>query len=105
VKLLLDECVDRRLAREIVGHDVQTVPRMGWAGKRNGELLSLASGRFDALITVDRHLPEQHDLMQYGLAIVILVAPSNRLADLQPLVPRLLAALESVPPGMAVEIA
>jgi hypothetical protein len=60
--VLLDECVDRRLARHIAGHQVQTVPRMGWAGKRNGELLTLAASQFDAFITVDRSLPKQHNI-------------------------------------------
>jgi len=35
VRLLLDECVDRRLARDIRGHDVSTVSELGWAGIRN----------------------------------------------------------------------
>jgi Domain of unknown function (DUF5615) len=71
VKVLLDECVDRRLAQEIIGHEVQTVPQMGWAGKRNGELLSLAAAAFDAFITVDRNLPKHHDIASYDLAAII----------------------------------
>jgi hypothetical protein len=43
VRLLLDECVDRRLAREIRGHEVSTVSELGWAGIRNGDLLVQAS--------------------------------------------------------------
>jgi hypothetical protein len=39
---LLDECVDRRLARDIEGREVKTVPQMGWAGIKNGELMRLA---------------------------------------------------------------
>ena len=66
MQVLLDECVDRRLAGEITGHQVQTVPRMGWAGKRNGELLKLAEGQFDVFVTVDRVLPKQHDIPQYS---------------------------------------
>jgi len=42
VRVLLDECVDRRLAIEILGHDVETVPDVGWAGVTNGELLARA---------------------------------------------------------------
>ena len=41
MRVLLDECLPRRLKREIVGHDARTVPEMGWASKRNGELLAL----------------------------------------------------------------
>lgn len=65
MRVLLDECVDRRLDREIVGHDVETVPHMGWAGKQNGELLGLAAANFDVFVTVDRKLPKQHDIQQF----------------------------------------
>jgi hypothetical protein len=61
VKLLLDECVDRRLARDLVGHSVSTVPRRGWAGIKNGELLTSAEQEFDVFITVDRKLSTQQD--------------------------------------------
>jgi hypothetical protein len=77
---------------------------MSWAGKRNGELLSLAAGRFDAFITVDQNMLKQHDLSQYDIAVIVLVARSNRLADLQPLIPQLLAALTTTKSGEAVEI-
>ena len=56
MKLLLDECIDRRLAEEIKDHEVVTVPEAGWAGIKNGELLSLAQAQFDAFITVDQNL-------------------------------------------------
>jgi len=59
VKVLLDECVDRRLAREIPGHEIQTVTGLGWASVTNGELLVRAEGRFDAFVTVDRNLAFQ----------------------------------------------
>jgi Domain of unknown function (DUF5615) len=54
VKVLLDECVDRRFAHDLVGHEVNTVPRRGWAGIKNGDLLALAGKEFDTFITVDR---------------------------------------------------
>jgi len=59
VKILLDECVDRRLARDLVGHSVSTVPKMDWAGIKNGDLLALAEKEFEAFITVDRKLATQ----------------------------------------------
>jgi hypothetical protein len=49
VKVLLDECVDWRLSRHITGHEVKTARQMGWATIKNGELLALASQRFDVL--------------------------------------------------------
>jgi hypothetical protein len=50
VKVLLDECVDRRLGHDLVGHIVTTVPRKGWAGIKNGDLLALAEKEFDVFV-------------------------------------------------------
>ena len=91
--MLLDECVDRRLAADIRGHDVKTVPEAGWAALKNGDLLSRAQHEFDALVTTDRNLPFQQDLSRFSIAIIVLRAPSNRVVDLRRLVPELLAAL------------
>jgi len=101
VKVLLDECIDRRLAKEIIGHDVRTVPQVGWAGLTNGELLSRAVGRFDAFVTLDRNLSFQQNAKRYELAILVLAARSNRLEDVRLLVPRLLRALPTAKPGVA----
>lgn len=65
MKILLDECVDRRLAKDIVGHEVKTVPQMGWATIKNGELLTLAEREFDVFVTVDRNLSFQQNLPRY----------------------------------------
>ena len=62
MNILLDECVDRRLSRDLVGHSVTTVPRKGWSGIKNGDLLALAEKEFDVFITVDRKLAEQQHL-------------------------------------------
>lgn len=101
MKICLDECVDWRLARDIVGHDVKTARQMGWTTIKNSELLSRASEHFDVFVTVDRNLYFQQNLVSFPIAVVILQAKTNRLADLRPLVPDLLAALESALPGAA----
>ena len=85
MKLLLDECIDRRLAKEIEGHEVVTVPQAGWAGIQNGELLRLAQAQFDVFVTVDRNLSFQQHLPQFSIAVIVLQAPTNRLKDLRPL--------------------
>ena len=77
MKILLDECVDRRLARELAGHEVKTVPQMGWAGIKNGELLTLAEKEFDAFVTVDRNLSFQLNLPRYDIAIIVLRCRTN----------------------------
>jgi hypothetical protein len=81
------------LKRELVGHDVKTAPEMGWASKRNGELLALAVSHFDVFVTADRNLSYQQDVSAFDIAVVVLAARSNRLDDLRPQVPRLLEVL------------
>ncbi|MBJ7901080.1 MAG: hypothetical protein GC158_14445 [Cyanobacteria bacterium RI_101] len=93
MKILLDECIDRRLARELVGYDVKTVPQMGWAGVKNGQLLNFAEAEFDIFITVDRNLSFQQNLPQFDIGVIVLYSASNRLADLKPLAPKILTAL------------
>ena len=93
MNILLDECVDRRLAGELVGHSVTTVPRRGWAGIENGDLLRLAEKEFDVFLTVDRKLSAQQDVTKFDIAIVLIRARSNRLEDIRPLVPELLETL------------
>jgi len=82
VRVLLDECVPRRLKHELVGHEVRTAPEMGWASKRNGELLRLAEREFDAFLTVDRKLQHQQNLSTFPIAIIVMLARTNTLLDL-----------------------
>ena len=104
MKLLLDECIDRRLAKDLSGHDVKTVPQMGWAGIKNGALLTLAEKEFDVFLTVDRNLSFQQHLPKFNIAVLVLHASSNRLADLQPLAPKILLTLPTLTKGDAEHI-
>jgi hypothetical protein len=99
VKVFLDECVDWRFARDIVGHDVKTARQMDWMAIKNGTLLTLASEHFDVFVTVDRNLSFQQNLDSFSIAVIVLRAKTNRLADLRLLVPGLLAAIASARPG------
>ena len=105
MRVLLDECVDWRLARHIAGHDVKTARQMGWTTIKNGELLALASQAFDVFVTVDRNLSSQQNLGRLPIAVIVLAARTNRLADLLRGVPDLLAAIESARPGAATLVA
>ena len=105
MRILLDECVPRPLRRELTGQNVRTIQEMGWAGKKNGELLTLMGGAgFEALLTVDQNLRHQQNLAASRVAVVVMVAPTNRLADLVPLIPKVEAALSSIQAGDAVEV-
>jgi hypothetical protein len=101
VKILLDECIDRRLAKDIAGHEVKTVPQMGWATIKNGDLLTLAEKDFEIFVTADRNLSFQQNLPRYNIAVIVLRARSNRLQDLHPLIPKLLEALAKAKRGEA----
>ena len=105
MRLLLDECVPRRLKLHFPNHTVRTVPEMGWSGIKNGQLLALAiSQGFEVFLTVDQNLRTQQNLSRSGIAILVLVATSNRLADLIPLLPSALQELCSIRPGDIVEV-
>jgi len=98
MKLLLDESLPRDLRLHLPGHEVVTVPQRGWAARQNGELLELAAPEFDAFVTADQSLEHQQNVASLPIAVVVLVAPSNRLADLLPLIPNLLRALARLEP-------
>ena len=99
MRVLLDECLPKRLKRELVGHEARTAPEMGWASKRNGELLALAAGAFDVFLTADRNLSYQQDVSAFNIAVIVLVAQSNRIDDLRPLAPRVLELLATAKRG------
>lgn len=99
MRLLLDECVPKRLSRELPGHDVRTVHEAGWAGVRNGALLRAAAATFDVLLTVDQGVEHQQNLTGLRIAVVIMVAASNDIDDLRPLVPFVLDALRTLQAG------
>ncbi len=77
---------------------------MGWAGIKNGQLLALAESEFDVFITVDRNLSFQQNLPQFNIAVIVLQSPSNRLADLKPLAPKILAILPTAVTGQATTV-
>jgi len=101
-RVLLDECVDCGLAEPITGHDVKTVPDVGWAGLKNGELLSRAQVEYDVFVTTDRNLMFQQNLPKFDIAVLLLAGKTNRLRDLIPLVPRITEAIPSAKPGTPV---
>jgi hypothetical protein len=87
------------LRRDLSGHAVESVPLIGWAGLTNGELLARAEIRFDVFITMDSNLAYQRNLADHKIAVIVLEAPSNRLADTLPLMSKVLASLTSIKPG------
>ena len=99
MRLLLDESVPRPVIDLLTGHEVRTVQTEGWAGVENGELLrSAADAGFAALVTVDAGFEYQQNLSQLPLTVLLLRARSNRLEDLEPLIPEALDRLRDAVP-------
>ena len=104
MKVLLDECLPKKLKREVNGDVVKTVPEMGWAGKKNGALLRLAEQEFDVLLTNDRNLEYQQNLKSFILAVIVVAADTNDIEDLRPLMPAANEALKTIRAGEIVRI-
>jgi hypothetical protein len=104
VRLLLDESLPAPLADLLTGHEVRTVAEMGWISVTNGQLLRRAAAEFDAVLTADQNIEFQQNLKTLPIAVVVLVATSNRLESLMPLVVAVLDRLTSLEPRTIVRI-
>ena len=104
MRILLDECVPRRLGQHLRGHNWSTVPKEGLAGVKNGELFAAVQGKWDVLLTTDTNIPWQQVVARFDLAVLIIRAWSNDIEDLLPWVPEALRVLSSAKPGQALEV-
>jgi predicted nuclease of predicted toxin-antitoxin system len=105
MRLLIDECIDERLRRLFPGHDCQTARYARLGGLKNGDLLSAAEAAgFDVLVTTDQSIPFQQNLGSRMMAVLILCGPTNRLRDLQKVIPAAITALGSIRPGDVVRV-
>lgn len=99
MRVLLDECTPRKLRVELTEHEVRTVPEMGWSGTKNGALLRRASADFDVLLTVDSNMEYQQNLADLPLSIIVLIAHSNDVDVLRPLMPQVRELLPTIEMG------
>jgi predicted nuclease of predicted toxin-antitoxin system len=105
VRVLLDEQLPRQLAPLLTGHDVRTVQQQSWAGLKNGQLLDAAEAAgFTVLVTGDRNLQFQQNLVKWQLGVVVLCGASNALEDLVPLVSAAINAIDVVRPGQVLRV-
>jgi predicted nuclease of predicted toxin-antitoxin system len=104
MRILLDESLPQELQHELPGHDVLTVRKAGWSALKNGELLRRAAERFDVFLTADQNLQFQQNLAKLPISVVVLVASSNRMNTLHPLIPGLLEALNTLPPRTLIRV-
>jgi len=103
LKIFLDHCVPKRLLRLLTEHEVKTAYQMGWAAKKNGELLQLVASEFEVFLTVDQNLRHQQNLASSSLRFIVLVAANNQYDSLAPLIPQVKVALTKLAPGDVIE--
>lgn len=105
MKILFEEDTPYPLNRHLSGHEITTVPKMGWAGIKNGTLLGLVEEEgFEVFLTCDQNLEYQQTLGRRPFAIVVFKVPNKRMETLLPLVPQLLALLPTVQPGLVYHV-
>lgn len=101
MRILLDECLPARLRAHLPGHEIQTVPRAGWSGIKNGKLLRLIAdlGKFDIFLTVDKNLLQEQRISGLPFAIVVLRAKSNSISSVSPFAPEILRRMPEFQSG------
>ncbi len=104
MKIILDECLPRRLTRDLHPYLATTVPKEGWAGLKNNTLLELVIQHFDIFITLDSNLVHQQNLKNIDLCIITLHAENSRHETLLPLVPQILMAISASHPGAIIHL-
>ena len=97
-RVLLDNCVDRRLGCFLPGYEVAHVLDLGWDRLGDSTLVRMAD-EFDVRVTVDRNMASQVNLARLALAVVVLRVPTNRLKDCLPRVDDLIEAIPRAEPG------
>jgi len=104
MRILLDESLPNELRIEIPGHITSTVREAGWSSLKNGELLRRATGAFDVFVTADQNLQYQQNLKKLPLPVIVLIAKTNRIEALRPLIPELVLALRDLQPFSLIRI-
>src|ERR1700758_4511609 len=105
MRLLLDECIPRKLNNSFARHQCRAVYEEGWAGKKNGELLALAEkAGFQVFLTLDRGIEYQQNLQSRNIAVLLIQTKSNRLVVLWPREAETRPTLDALQPGQLAKI-
>ncbi len=105
MKVLLDECLPKKLRRELPSHNVTRVQEMGWNGIKNGALIRLIlNADFEVFVTIDGNLEYQQNLSNINFAIIVLGAPDNTIGTLRPLMPEVNEALKTIKAGDIIHV-
>jgi len=80
MKILLDECITKKLKPYLIDFEVYTVVEMGLSGLKNGELLKNCSiNNFGILLTIDKNISSQQSITKFNVSVVILNSINSKL--------------------------
>ena len=97
MKILLDECVTKRLKKYLEEFEVFTVRELELSGIKNGKLMAYcAENDFDILLTIDKNLVFQQNLDKYPVTIVVLNCSTSKIEELVTLMPSFKTQLDSL---------
>ena len=83
MKILLDECVTKRLKKHLGEYEVFTVRELALSGIRNGKLMAYCvDNNFDILLTIDKNLMFQQNLRTYSITIVVFNCLTSKIEEL-----------------------
>ena len=104
MRILIDECIDPGIRDFLAGHQVTTVGEAKWQSTADHQLIQLAEGNFDVLVTLDRGFEFQHNLTKLTFGIVIVHPTRNRREDYEPMAEVLRHAVQAVQPGQVLHV-
>ena len=104
MRVLIDECVDPRVASLLGDHRAATVHQQGWDAFQDGPLLTVAQEDFDVLLTLDRGLEFQQNLAEFRIGVIVAHVPKNQLPYFRVIQKELLTAIERVRPGEVIHV-
>jgi predicted nuclease of predicted toxin-antitoxin system len=97
MKILLDECVTKRLKTYLEEFEVYTVRELKLSGIKNGKLMTYCvENNFDILLTIDKNLSYQQNLDKYPVTIVVLNSVSSKLEELVTFLPSFKSQVEQL---------
>ena len=100
MKILLDECVTKKVKTFLGGHAVFTIGQMEWRGLKNGMLLKQAEQKnFDILLTIDKNISYQQNMANYNIAIVVLNTNNSNIETLQDYIPNFINQIKNFEKG------
>jgi hypothetical protein len=77
MKILLDECITKKLKTHLQEYGVFTVTELQWSGIKNGKLMPLCiDNGFDILLTIDKNFDK------YSLSIVVINSQTSKIEEL-----------------------